>query len=62
MRRYDENRPCPKCGFTKIDDIHGVALIHGDGKPVREEFIVRHCLRCKYHWDEYPLDAKRVTA
>jgi len=57
MQRFDENRPCPKCGGVARTRHSSVAL-WPHGKPLFPESLLRTCIRCGYQWHERPLDAE----
>lgn len=52
MDKFGVNAKCPKCGCTSI----GVRYIQSAG-TVGGNVMRRDCERCKYKWDQLPLDS-----
>ena len=51
MDKYNEGKHCPKCrGWATTT--HRIAYI---------DTLRRTCQRCRYWWDEQPLDAEEET-
>lgn len=60
---YGTLKSCPKCGSDDINDYFEEATTRLEGIPLKEvsdqpERITRTCRRCKFSWDESPLDRK----
>lgn len=45
MERFNENKPCPKCGGKLLTEYRG-------------RFMRRECMRCGYSFNQLPLDAE----
>lgn len=62
MKDFDEKSYCPKCHSEDISSVwypethYYWDRPHGDAES--KEHIRRRCVRCKYCWNEMPLDAR----
>lgn len=66
MKDFDENSYCPKC---HSDDISSQWIGETDyyferpfGDTESREHIIRRCKRCRYKWNEMPLDISAAHA
>ncbi len=61
LRTFSAKRGCPKCGCPDVGAFHMRAeefrSRYDCDRREEREHIHRTCQRCRYSWDEAPLDA-----
>lgn len=65
MKPFDENAICPKCHSTDIGSFYNKEdrdrrFQYTPKEPL--EHIERQCKRCRYSWNEAPLDSDDKNA
>jgi hypothetical protein len=67
---FELDRPCPKCGFTGVEDHHNGhpaafvparTEVRGMFRVSRPERMRRWCRWCGAEWFELPLDATKAA-
>ncbi len=62
MKPFDVKATCEKCGHDTISSHYAPADHRWDNKTCRtipHEHIRRTCQRCRFWWDEKPIDSPR---
>jgi len=57
MEKYNEDRPCKKCGGTNASTNYVKRWYNDDTNQYEYELMVRKCPRCGHKWKEHALDS-----